>query len=262
MKLPRLYPILDTESLSPAARDARNRRRAMARRRCAESCKSGTRATGAATRLHRRAHGRPRLPRGAARIFIVDDRADIALLLDAGLHVGQDDLPPRRRPRADRARTRCSASPATTQTNCAPPTASRWTTSPSARSSPPRSKHNPDPVVGIEEVRALPRACSTNRWWRSAASPARMRAAVLDAGADSVAVIGDLLPEPLHRRNPLRERMEEWQQLRQDVNAGPGQRPRPARRHHAGHGLHDRLGHLHRGGRYLAAGAVARPAAR
>jgi len=33
--------------------------------------------------------------REAGDLFIVDDRADIAMLLEAGLHVGQDDLPPR-----------------------------------------------------------------------------------------------------------------------------------------------------------------------
>ena len=35
------------------------------------------------------------------------------------------------------------------------------------------SKQNPDPVVGLEELRAVPRADVTARWWRSAASRAR-----------------------------------------------------------------------------------------
>src|SRR4029079_13927730 len=36
-----------------------------------------------------------RLCREHGATLIVNDRADIALLLEAGLHVGQDDLPPR-----------------------------------------------------------------------------------------------------------------------------------------------------------------------
>ena len=44
----------------------------------------------------RRRRGRSRVMcREAGALFIVDDRADIAMLLEAGLHVGQDDLPPR-----------------------------------------------------------------------------------------------------------------------------------------------------------------------
>ena len=31
----------------------------------------------------------------AGALFVIDDRADIAILLDAGVHVGQEDLPPR-----------------------------------------------------------------------------------------------------------------------------------------------------------------------
>src|SRR5260370_13157281 len=36
-----------------------------------------------------------RLCREAGAALVVNDRADFALLLEAGLHVGQDDLPPR-----------------------------------------------------------------------------------------------------------------------------------------------------------------------
>ena len=34
------------------------------------------------------------LSRDAGALFVINDRADIALLLDAALHLGQDDLPP------------------------------------------------------------------------------------------------------------------------------------------------------------------------
>src|ERR1700736_2316234 len=34
------------------------------------------------------------LCRDAGALFVINDRADIAMLLDAALHLGQDDLPP------------------------------------------------------------------------------------------------------------------------------------------------------------------------
>ena len=70
------------------------------------------------------------------------------------------------------------------------------------------SKENPDPVVGVEYVAA----------WRGLA-PAPLVAiggitranarSVLDAGADSVAVIGDLIPEDCSA-HALKGRLEEW----------------------------------------------------
>ena len=71
-----------------------------------------------------------------------------------------------------------------------------------------RSKQNPDPVVGVEALRAL-RAETGNRWSPSEASLARQRCAGLEAGADSLAVIGDLYPEAL-TTSALRQRAEEW----------------------------------------------------
>src|SRR6266545_1150833 len=92
MRLPRLYPILDTGALE---------RRGLPPAQTAEAWLEGGvrilqfRHKGHWTRdLVQSAGQIARLCRQAGARFIVDDRADFALLLGAGLHVGQDDLLP------------------------------------------------------------------------------------------------------------------------------------------------------------------------
>ncbi len=150
MTLPRLYPILDTESL--AARGI-------------------TLATAAAAFLeggagilqirHKSHWSRDvfdaakqvaRLCREAGVPFIVNDRADFAMLLEAGLHVGQDDLAPGDARKllgpaavigfsshnADQLSAACGEPVDYVAFGPVFPTA---------------SKRNPDAVVGLEEVR-------------------------------------------------------------------------------------------------------------
>jgi thiamine-phosphate pyrophosphorylase len=75
------------------------------------------------------------------------------------------------------------------------------------------SKENPDPVVGLDELRTCRARC--DRPLVAIGGITRQNvSAVFAAGADSVAVIGDLLPEDCSVAN-LRRRMEEWQQLAQ-----------------------------------------------
>src|SRR5260370_10907160 len=93
MRLPRVYPILDTETLD--------------RRDIALETAAGAFLDGGAGILQIRHKGHwsrgffdsarnvARLCREAGAALVVNDRADFALLLEAGLHVGQDDLPPR-----------------------------------------------------------------------------------------------------------------------------------------------------------------------
>jgi thiamine-phosphate pyrophosphorylase len=150
-----------------------------------------------------------RLCAGAGAVLIIDDRADIAALLNAGLHVGQDDLSP-----ADARRLigpgavlgfsshnpdqLCAAAGEPVDYVAFGPVF------------PTRSKQNPDPVVGIEQVRA----CRTLIRKPLVAIGGITRAtapAVLAAGADSVAVIADLMPEPCTTAS-LRQRMVEWLQ--------------------------------------------------
>src|SRR3954447_5305738 len=93
MRLPRLYPILDTESLDG---------RGISLESAAAAFLDG--GAGILQIRHKRHWSRDffdsaqivsRLCREAGCPLIVNDRADFAILLQAGLHLGQDDLSPR-----------------------------------------------------------------------------------------------------------------------------------------------------------------------
>ncbi len=73
------------------------------------------------------------------------------------------------------------------------------------------SKRNPDPVVGVAEVRRC-RALVEKPLVAIGGITRENAMDVLRAGADSVAVISDLVPEQATARS-MRERMEEWQRL-------------------------------------------------
>jgi thiamine-phosphate pyrophosphorylase len=76
---------------------------------------------------------------------------------------------------------------------------------------PTGSKRNPDPVAGVEGLRRCRALCP--KTLVAIGGIARGNALeILNAGADSLAVIADLLPAAATARS-LRERMEEWQQL-------------------------------------------------
>lgn len=155
------------------------------------------------------------LCREAGAAFIVDDRADIAMLLDAGLHVGQDDLCP-----ADARRLIGPGRTLGFSTHNAEQFAAAAREPVDYLAIGPifatRSKANPDPVVGTAGLKALVRGgvplVAIGGITRSNALE------VFAAGADSVAVIHDILPDN-HDYEGLRERMEEWQRL---VKSRPG----------------------------------------
>jgi thiamine-phosphate pyrophosphorylase len=145
---------------------------------------------------------------GAA--LIVNDRADFALLLDAGLHVGQDDLSPADARRViGEARTLGLSTHGAEQLQTAAAAPVSYVALGPIFST--TNKEQPDPEVGLERLAE----------WRSLVpqplvaiggitrSNARQ---VLEAGADSLAVIGDLLPDPC-TESTLKERFDEWQRL-------------------------------------------------
>ncbi|MBM3746488.1 MAG: thiamine phosphate synthase, partial [Acidobacteria bacterium] len=150
------------------------------------------------------------LCRRAGALFIVDDRADIALLVDAGLHVGQDDLPPgdaRQLLGPERVLGFSTHNEAQLTAALAEP-ADYLAFGPVF---PTVTKERPDPVVGLEELRRMRRLA--DRPLVAIGGITRYNALeALAAGADSLAVIGDLYPE-LCTAESLRARMEEWQQL-------------------------------------------------
>src|ERR1700691_2836132 len=208
MRLPRVYPILDTASL-----DARG----FSLTRAAAAMLEG--GAGILQLRHKQHWGRAvfdaaretaRMCREAGALFIVDDRTDIAMLLEAGVHVGQDDLPPRDARRLLGSDAAIGFSSHNVLQVCAaggepvdyvafgPVFATGF-------------QRNPDPVTGMEALKEC-RALVEKPLVAIGGITRETAAAVLAAGADSVAAIGDLLPAQLTSLS-LRQRMEEWQRL-------------------------------------------------
>ncbi len=139
--------------------------------------------------------------------FVINDRADIALLLTSALHVGQEDLPPAdaRRILGDDRLVGLSTHNETELVAAAMEPVDYLALGPIFATG---SKLNPDPVVGLEELRRL--RLLTPRPLVAIGGINRANAtAVLAAGADSVAVIGDLNVS----LSELRQRVEEWIRL-------------------------------------------------
>jgi thiamine-phosphate pyrophosphorylase len=150
------------------------------------------------------------LCRDASATFIVNDRADYANLLHAGLHLGQDDLLPAdaRLVIGDEPMIGFSThSPDQMRAAASEPVdylafGPVFTTS---------SKERPDPTVGIEGLRSIREL--TQKPLVAIGGITRENAALCwSAGADSVAIIADLLPNPCTQRT-LRDRMAEWLRL-------------------------------------------------
>ena len=147
------------------------------------------------------------LCRNARAIFVVNDRADIALLLGAALHLGQDDLEP-----ADARRVMGSSSVIGFSTHNENQLGAGDREAVDYLAIGPifstGSKQNPDPVVGIDSLRTLRRL--TQKPLVAIGGITRESAPrVFEAGVNSVAIIGDLYPEPLTKA-ALRSRTEEW----------------------------------------------------
>jgi len=208
MRLPRVYPILDTQSLDGGA---------VTLEVAAAAFLEG--GAGILQIRHKRHWSRDlfasartvaRLCREAGATLIVNDRADFALLLEAGLHIGQDDLLPRDARRlmgpdavvgfsSHNVAQLCAAGGEPVDYVALGPIFST------------ASKQNPDAVTGIEEIRRC-RPLVEKPLVAIGGITLENALDVLHAGADSVAVIAGLLPSPATAHS-LRERMEQWQQL-------------------------------------------------
>jgi thiamine-phosphate pyrophosphorylase len=141
---------------------------------------------------------------GSRCTLIVNDRADVARAVDAeGVHLGQDDLP------VDLARgilgphklIGCSTHSLDQVIEADHTTADYIAFGPIF---PTLSKQNPDPLVGLEGLRQARRLTRKPLVAIGGITLATAREA-LAAGADSVAVIGDLL-----RASDLQERAREF----------------------------------------------------
>ena len=148
--------------------------------------------------------GRILQPAGAR--YVINDRADVALMLGAcGVHLGQDDLPPSKvRPMVgsslwigfsthNREQLLVGDAEPVDYLAIGPVY-------------PTGSKERPDPVVGVKALAALRPLTAKPLVGIGGITRANARA-VLDAGADAVAVISDLLAHDLGAR------LDEWLQL-------------------------------------------------
>ncbi len=206
MRLPRVYPILDSDTARSRGHAAVDVARAL--------LSGGARILQFRHKSHwsrdvfAEAERIAELCRIAATAFVINDRADMAALLHAGLHVGQDDILPgdARLLIGPQSMLGYSTHNADQLRQAADEPADYLALGPIFATG---SKENPDPVVGLANLRG----------WRSLTARPLVAIggitrdtalAVLSAGADSVAVIGDLYP-PDATLASIEERMKEWQ---------------------------------------------------
>lgn len=207
-EFPRVYPILDAEALAA---------RGLAMELAAEALLEG----GARILQIRNKGHWSRAAFAAARQvaalcaetgarLMVNDRADFAMLLGAGLHVGQDDLEPAA------ARALMGGEPVIgfSSHNADQLIAAVAEPVDYVALGPvfaTASKRNPDPVVGIEALARCRPLLSLPLVAIGGITLENARQAY-GAGADSVALIAALLPEEPTRKS-IRARMEEWQRI-------------------------------------------------
>jgi thiamine-phosphate pyrophosphorylase len=208
MRFPRVYPILDTETLA---------QHGIALDTAAAALLEGgagilqVRQKGHWTRqVFESARQVACLCREAGALLVVNDRADFAMLLEGGLHIGQEDLAPRdaRKLIGPDALLGLSSHNLEQLSAAGGEPVDYVALGPVY---PTSSKHNPDPVVGVDEVRRL-RPLIDKPLVAIGGITRANAAGAFNAGADSVAVISDLVPQCPTARS-LRERMEEWQRI-------------------------------------------------
>lgn len=211
MRLKLFYPILDTETAA--------RRRIDPVDAAARILEGGARLLqlrhkGFFSReVFQQAREISELCRSADAQFVMNDRADIAKLLGAALHLGQDDLPPAdaRRVLGDSAMLGFSSHNEAQLRAAAGEPVDYLALGPIFET---LTKLNPDPVVGLDELRRL-RPFTTRPLVAIGGITRSNASSVIAAGADSVAVIGDLFPED----GNIRGRVEEWISLVTEAKA-------------------------------------------
>jgi thiamine-phosphate pyrophosphorylase len=196
MTLPAFYPIISTVAAAEAVLDAgarilQYRNKSFFSRQAFED----------ASRI-------AELCRQAGALFVVNDRADVAMLLGAAVHLGQDDLAPADARRImpqpsiigfsthNERQLRAGDGEPVDYLAIGPIFATG-------------SKQNPDPVIGLDRLRAL-RPLTQKPLVAIGGITRELASQVFQAGADSVAVIGDLFPD-------VRARAKEWMAISADA---------------------------------------------
>jgi thiamine-phosphate pyrophosphorylase len=141
--------------------------------------------------------------------FILNDRADYANLLGAGLHIGQDDLPPpAARQLLPSAIFGLSTHNGLQLRRASEAAADYLSLGPIFATT---SKERPDPTVGLDGLGAL-RVLVRKPLVAIGGITLENARQTLEAGADSVAVISGLLPSDA-RVESLRERLGLWARI-------------------------------------------------
>jgi thiamine-phosphate pyrophosphorylase len=205
-RLPRLYPILDTETLSRGGFEPevvadlllaagtgilQYRHKGLFTEHRWREC----------SRIASRCHS-------AGALFIVNDRVDAAVTLQAGVHLGQDDLP------LPSARNLLGDGPVIglsthneQQLLVADKTPADYLAF--GPVFPTGSKRNPDPVVGPGELRRI-RSLTQKPLVAIGGISLYSAKDVLHCGADSIALISALLPAEPGDMAGLQARIEAW----------------------------------------------------
>jgi len=201
MLLPRFYPILDTEVALKRGIDPVNAAQQIldAGARIIQFRHKNFLSREAFGWLERIAE----LAKAAGATLVVNDRADLAKLFGAALHLGQDDLQPSIARRVVGPGPMVGLSThneAQLRAACAEP-ADYLALGPIFGTV---TKENPDPTVGLAELHRLRPLSNLPLVAIGGITRANARQ-VLEAGADSVAVIGDLFPEDGDIRARIKE---------------------------------------------------------
>lgn len=205
MKLPRFYPILDTQVALKHGVDP-----IVAAAQILEGG-AGIIQFRHKAFLSREAFGWleqiARLAREAGAMLVVNDRADLAKLFDAALHLGQDDLPPSlaRQIVGPNAVVGFSTHNETQLRSAEAEPVEYLALGPVFGTA---TKENPDPTVGLDELRRL-RPLTERPLVAIGGITLANAAQTISAGADSVAVVGDLFPV----EGSVRSRVREWIRL-------------------------------------------------
>lgn len=191
IQLPRLYPILDSSSFADTAELCSAARELIS---AGITLLQYRNKSGNARRMLEQARALKQMVGNSAKL-IMNDRADLCLAAGFdGVHVGQDDLSPEGARKVIGANILLGVS----THNPAQLREAHQTSADYLAIGPvfaTTSKLNPDPVVGIEGVRQA--RALTNKPLVAIGGITRLNCrAVIDAGADSAAVISGLIREP------------------------------------------------------------------
>jgi thiamine-phosphate pyrophosphorylase len=138
---------------------------------------------------------------------VVNDRTDIAVMVGSGLHLGQEDMPVEIAREMVGQHTLLGLSTHNReQLDAGTHTRADYLAFGPVFAT--ANKSNPDPVVGLARLREA-RALADRPLVAIGGITRDNALSALEAGADSLAVIGDLFPAEC-TRDTIRQRVQEW----------------------------------------------------